>query len=104
MKKILIAITAILIVAGCAKNIESDVYNESEALQMKSIDKGELLQVIPVKVEGDKVIGTASGAVIGGIAGSTMGGNDRMHVIGGAIGALIGSHCLSLSLGFCVVF
>jgi outer membrane lipoprotein SlyB len=91
MKKILIAISAILILASCAKNLESDVYSEREALEMKQISKGKFLEVIPVKVEGDKVVGTASGAVIGGVAGSTVGGNDKVKVIMASVGALVGS-------------
>jgi outer membrane lipoprotein SlyB len=91
MKKSLLAIAVLLIISGCAKNIQSNVYNENETTQMKSISKGVILEVIPVTVEGDKIVGTASGAVIGGISGSMLGGNDTVKVLSGAVGALIGS-------------
>lgn len=91
MNKLIISIVAILMIAGCAKNIESNVYNESDTLQLRSVSKGRVLEVIPVKVEGKKVVGTTSGAIIGGIGGSAVGGTDEMEVLMGSIGALVGS-------------
>lgn len=92
MKKLLLIAFTILTISGCAtKHIEPDVYSEQEALTMRSVSKGVILEVMPVMIKGEKVIGTASGAVVGGIAGSAIGGNDRVKVIGGTLGALIGS-------------
>ncbi|MCT4574844.1 MAG: hypothetical protein OIF36_03200 [Alphaproteobacteria bacterium] len=89
MKKLLFI--ALLLISACAKNIDSNVYNERETLQTRSILKGKILQVLPVKVEGDKVVGTGSGAIIGGLAGSTVGENDTIKVLSASLGALIGS-------------
>lgn len=90
MKKYIAILFAVLALSGCTRNIQSDVFNEREAFQIQSITRGTIIEVMPVKVQGDKVIGTASGTVVGAVAGSALGGNDHVKVIGGVLGAVAG--------------
>jgi len=90
MKKNIAVLFAILVLAGCSRNIQSNVFNEREAFEIQRISRGTVIETIPVEVQGDKVIGISSGTVVGAIAGSAIGGNDRVKVIGGVLGAIAG--------------
>lgn len=77
-------------VAGCASGKGGDVYTREEARQVQTVQMGVVEGARPVKIEGTKsMIGTGAGAVVGGVAGSTVGqGKDAQ--IGAVIGAVIG--------------
>lgn len=89
----------VLLMAGllnaCASSNAGDVYSRDEARKVQTIRKGIVESVRTVKLEGTKTpVGTATGAVIGGIAGSTVGdgkGSAIAAVIGAVAGGLAGS-------------
>ena len=67
---------AILIIASllnaCASSNAGDVYSRDEARKIQTIRKGVVESVRTVKLEGTKTpIGTATGAVIGGVGPGT---------------------------------
>jgi outer membrane lipoprotein SlyB len=94
LKSIAILIIASLLNA-CASSNAGDVYSRDEARKIQTIRKGVVESVRTVKLEGTKTpIGTATGAVIGGVAGSTVGegkGSSIAAVIGAVAGGLLGS-------------
>ena len=94
LKSIAILIIASLLNA-CASSNAGDVYSRDEARKIQTIRKGVVESVRTVKLEGTKTpIGTATGAVIGGVAGSTVGdgkGSAIATVIGAVAGGLLGS-------------
>ena len=79
-----------IVIAGCASSKGGDVYTRDEARQVQTVQMGVVEGARPVKIEGTKsMIGTGAGAVVGGIAGSTVGqGKDSR--IGAVIGAVVG--------------
>jgi len=94
LKSIAILIIASLLNA-CASSNAGDVYSRDEARKIQTIRKGVVESVRTVKLEGTKTpIGTATGAVIRGVAGSTVGegkGSSIAAVIGAVAGGLLGS-------------
>jgi outer membrane lipoprotein SlyB len=95
-----VSLSAIVLVAGCAKTIDPNVYSESAAGQVSETYQGLVLNVRDVTVQsGDKLADNGWGMVLGGgagaLAGSTIGkgkGNIAAiaggAVIAGALGAL----------------
>jgi outer membrane lipoprotein SlyB len=94
LKTVFILMIASLLNA-CASSNAGDVYSRDEARKIQTIRKGVVESVRTVKLEGTKTpIGTAAGAVIGGVAGSTIGegkGSAIAAVIGAVAGGLAGS-------------
>ena len=80
---------------ACASSNSGDVYSREEARKIQTIRKGVVESVRTVKLEGTRSpVGTATGAVIGGVAGSTVGdgkGSAIAAVIGAVAGGLLGS-------------
>jgi outer membrane lipoprotein SlyB len=80
---------------ACASSNSGDVYSRDEARKIQTIRKGVVESVRIVKLEGTRTpVGTATGAVIGGVAGSTIGdgkGSAIAAVIGAVAGGLLGS-------------
>ncbi len=76
------------LLAGCASSKSGEVYSRDEARQVMTIQLGVVEFVKEVKVEGSKSgLGTAGGAIIGGVAGSTIGGGkgSTLAALGGAV-------------------
>jgi len=81
-------ITALL--AACASSNSGDVYRREDARKVQSVRMGVVESVRTVKLEGtNSNIGTAAGAVVGGIAGSSV-GEGKGSAIGAVIGAVAG--------------
>jgi len=77
-----------VLLAGCASSKSGEVYARGEARQVMTVDLGVVEFVKEVRVEGSKSgLGTAGGAIIGGVAGSTIGGGNgsTLAALGGAI-------------------
>ena len=87
------SITLILIaslVGACASSNSGDVYRREDTRKIQTVRMGVIESVRAVKLEGtDSHIGTAAGAVVGGIAGSTV-GEGKGSAIGAVIGAVAG--------------
>ncbi len=93
-KNIIALSCATIILSGCAREIDSDIYTEDSVNNTYKTYKGTISSCRIVKVQAsDKLEGNRTGigvgAVVGGIAGSTMGGG-RGKVATTAIGAVAG--------------
>ena len=80
---------------GCASNLSGESYSRSEARSVQQVEYGIIEQLRPVKIEGTKTpIGSGAGAIVGGIAGSGVGGGRTrsvMAVIGAVVGGMAGA-------------
>jgi outer membrane lipoprotein SlyB len=82
---------AATLAAGCAPSIRGDTYQRGQAMNAQSVELGVVDSLRPVQIEGRQSgAGVATGAVIGGLGGSQVGGSSSAHVAGAIVGALIG--------------
>ena len=87
---IVLALAAAAALAGCATSRSGDVYSRDEALREQTVRLGTVESVRPVTIQGTRSgIGAASGAVVGGVAGSGV-GHGRGSTIAGVLGAVGG--------------
>jgi outer membrane lipoprotein SlyB len=100
MKKLIaLALSSLLLLTNCAKNISSSEYSEDEVGSVKYTYKGVVISARAVKVQGgdsleDNKVGLIGGGLAGGLLGSQVGrgsGNVVGAVLGAAAGALGGS-------------
>jgi outer membrane lipoprotein SlyB len=88
------SITALGALAAC-QTAHPDAVSRSDVQRMSSVQDATVLSIRPVTLQGgDTGVGTVGGAVIGGIAGSNVGGPRTSGIVGilGAItGGLIGN-------------
>ena len=85
---IIIGISAVL--AVCAAGKSGDVYTRDQVRQVQTYRIGYIEGVREIRIEGTKTpIGTAAGAVVGGVAGSSV-GNGKTGQIGAVVGAVVG--------------
>lgn len=92
----LVSVAVMLAMLGaCASSNSGSVYSRDEARKVQTVKMGVVESVRTVKLEGTKSpVGTAGGAVVGGVAGSTMGGGKGQAiatVLGAIVGGLAGS-------------
>ncbi|HEU4709566.1 MAG TPA: glycine zipper 2TM domain-containing protein [Methylophilaceae bacterium] len=80
---------------ACASSNSGSVYKRGEARTVQTVKMGVVESVRQVKLEGTKTpIGTGAGAVVGGVAGSSLGGGKGKvitSVLGAVAGGLAGS-------------
>jgi len=88
---ILVALTAL---TGCASPSSGKVYSREEARTAWRVTEGQVVDVQPVLIEGQKSwLGTAGGGYIGYELGRTVGsgsGRDLAGAVGGVVGATVG--------------
>ena len=81
--------------AGCASDLSGESYSRSEARTVQQVEYGVIEQLRPINIEGTKTpIGSGAGAIVGGIAGSSIGGDKTskvMVVIGAVAGGMAGA-------------
>ena len=92
----MIVITAVaLLLGGCASSNSGSVYSRDEARRVQTVKTGVVESVRQVKLEGTKSpVGTAGGAVVGGVAGSQIGhgaGQAIATVVGAIVGGIAGA-------------
>lgn len=92
----MIVITAVaLLLGGCASSNSGSVYSRDEARRVQTVKTGVVESVRQVKLEGTKSpVGTAGGAVVGGVAGSQVGhgaGQAIATVVGAIVGGIAGA-------------
>ena len=76
--------------SACVSSNSGSAYSRDEARRVQTVKMGVIESVRTVKLEGTKSpVGTAGGAVVGGVAGSSLGGG-RGQIITTALGAIIG--------------
>ena len=87
--------TMTVLLSGCASNLTGDTYSRDEARRVQTVRTGTIVALRPVQIEGTKTPnGAATGAVIGGVGGSAIGGGRGSivtAVIGAVAGGLLGS-------------
>ncbi|MBI4754374.1 MAG: glycine zipper 2TM domain-containing protein [Betaproteobacteria bacterium] len=87
---IVVAALAAVLAAGCASSKSGSAYERREARREMTVRLGVVESVRQVTLEGTKSpVGTAGGAVVGGVAGSNVGGG-KGAVVGTVLGAIIG--------------
>ena len=90
-KKVLSMVSAALMMAGCADNINSDHYYTNQAGKVSTVAQCTVLSVRYVTVDdSNSGAGTLIGGIAGGVAGSTIGGGSTAHTLGAVGGALLG--------------
>ncbi|WP_432472683.1 glycine zipper 2TM domain-containing protein [Amphritea sp. HPY] len=97
MTKVLFAtfISLTMLLQGCASSLTGETYSRSEARRVQQVQYGWVEAVNPVVIEGrtDSPLGAGVGAVVGGIAGSEVGGGKGKTlatVVGAVAGGIIG--------------
>jgi len=94
---VLPALASPVLVAGCAPERSGDVYQREETLRAQSVEFGTIESPRPVRIDGGQSgVGTVGGAVLGGIAGSTIGGGRgstagtvARAILGGIVGSAV---------------
>ncbi len=80
-----------LTIAGCASSQGANEYSRGQVGQISRVDEGVIISSRAVTIQGGEgSLGTATGAVIGGVAGSQVGGGQDERIIAGVIGAVAG--------------
>lgn len=80
-----------LVLGGCASNLGANEYERGQVGQVSRVESGVVIASRAIIIEGrDPYLGGATGAVIGGVAGSQVGGGDDERAIAGVAGAVIG--------------
>jgi outer membrane lipoprotein SlyB len=91
MKHLICSLLACLYLTGCADDLSGDVYSRDDARKTMAVSYGTVVAVRPVKIEGDRnFLGQGGGAIIGGMAGNTMGGGSGRNLTT-AVGAVAGA-------------
>jgi len=93
MKKLVVIMIVLILpltIVGCASEQTGTTYSRGDVGRIQEVAFGVVEYVRAVHIEGTKTpIGTAAGAVIGGLAGSTV-GHDTTSSIAAVAGAIAG--------------
>jgi len=77
--------------SSCATHTTPSSFNRSEVGRAQSVEWGVVQGVRQITIQNDqRTVGTATGAVLGGIAGSTLGRGSRANTAGAVAGAVAG--------------
>lgn len=80
-----------LSLAGCANTQGANTVSPGAVGQASTVYHGTVISVREVTIKPDKsIIGAATGAVLGGLAGSELGGGDKAQTAGAIGGAVLG--------------
>lgn len=80
-----------LTLAGCASTYGAGTVSSGSVNQMQTVYYGTVTSVRQVTIKPERsLIGTATGAVLGGLAGSELGGGDKAQTAGAIGGAVLG--------------
>ncbi len=97
-RSILTAISISLLtlgLTGCVSGLQGSTYSRSEARQVQEVEFGTVLSTNSVVIEGKQSgAGQLPGAIIGGVAGSSVGegkGQQIFTILGAVGGAVVGS-------------
>jgi len=91
-KLVAAALGVVLLVSGCAReSASSQVYRYGEAQREQVVRYGTVQSVRPITIQSERTsgVGAASGAAMGGVAASTIGGG-RGKILATMGGALLG--------------
>lgn len=92
MKKIaiMLVLPLALMMNACTSRIGANEYATSSAGEVNRAVKGTVVSVRQVQLKSDNNAGTLIGGAAGGVAGSMIGGNDAVHILGAIGGAVVG--------------
>ena len=83
--------SAALMVTGCAGTYGANEVRAGEVGATSTVYEGTVMSVREVTIRPDNTyLGTGTGAVIGGVAGSQIGGGDEERAVGAVAGAVLG--------------
>jgi outer membrane lipoprotein SlyB len=90
-----IAIAALLsattLLTACETTSNTSTFSANQAGRAQTVQMGTVTAVRDVTIQsGPSRVGTATGAVLGGIAGSTLGSGNRANAAGAVVGAVAG--------------
>jgi outer membrane lipoprotein SlyB len=85
-----LALLLAALAAGCARAPGPSVYESRETQQAAVVERGTIVSMRPVQVEGTGRTGTLIGGAAGGVAGSFIGGDWRSNLLAGIAGAVVG--------------
>ncbi|MBU1690542.1 MAG: glycine zipper 2TM domain-containing protein [Gammaproteobacteria bacterium] len=95
VKLMAVAAISVAVLGGCASSMSGSAYSRGQSRQVQEVKMGVVESVRQVKIEGTQSpVGTGAGAVIGGIAGSNVGGGKGSTVatiLGAVAGGVAGS-------------
>ncbi len=83
-----IVVLGVVAASGCASHKSPDTFNRSEVGRQQTVEAGTVTAVRPVTIQQQgSNVATATGAVLGGLAGSTVGGGrgQTAATVGGAV-------------------
>lgn len=86
------ALMAATVLAGaCSTHTTPSTFNRSEVGRAQTVEWGTIQSIRDVQIQNDsRGVATVTGAAIGGIAGSTIGGGRRANAVGAIAGAAAG--------------
>lgn len=86
-----VALSLCLVLGGCATHTSPHTFNQSEVGRRQTVEMGTVYAVREVMIQNDaRGVARITGAVLGGIAGSTIGGGNRANAAGAVAGAAAG--------------
>jgi len=86
-----VAAAAMLAVGACAPRNTNTTYTGADIGRSAEVSYGVIVSMRPVTIQGGRTgIGTLGGAAAGATAGSFIGGDPRMHILGAIGGAIVG--------------
>ena len=89
-KIIILLLSALFILAGCASEKGGDVYSRDQVRQVQHFRVGVVESVHKVRIEGTKSpVGTTAGTIVGGIAGSGA-SQGKTGQVAAVLGAVVG--------------
>lgn len=87
---IMLVLPLALMLNACTSRIGANEYATASTGQVNRALKGTIVSVRQVQVQNDNNAGMLLGGAAGGVAGSMIGGNDAVHVLGAIGGAVLG--------------
>ncbi len=87
---IMLVLPLALMLNACTSRIGANEYATASTGQVNRALKGTIVSVRQVQVQSDNNAGMLLGGAAGGVAGSMIGGNDAVHVLGAIGGAVLG--------------
>lgn len=84
-------VSVVALVSGCASAPNNHTFSSSQAGVAQTVEWGTVQSLRPVTIQNDsRGIATGTGAVLGGLAGSTLGSGSRANTAGAVGGAVAG--------------
>lgn len=90
IKLLAVLLASGVILGGCAESLSGSAYSRSQTREVMEVRMGMVESVRHVQIEGTRSgVGAATGAVVGGIAGSNI-GEGKGSTVGAVLGAVGG--------------